>query len=562
MKLSSNQIIEGPIMAINGLLKKDITIGKIIRSRWTTYIFVLTSILSMIYLVLAMNKGFNIHDEGDMVYAAVRILNGEIVYKDFWHNYAPGQFYLLAFLFYIFSPSLIVGRIYSIIVLICIPLTVYLLVSIMENRRIAIIAWGLSAIWVTSFMFHCSPIPIVVLFTLISCLFIHFFLRKRARKYLILSGVFAGFTTLFRHDIGIYLAAAQLIHISLFTIFGQNQRARKISTACVAVGRQAVVYMAGIAIIVLPIAIYFLANVPFRTLVEDLFVWNIKVFPEVLAIPYPLPSFRGIVFWFPPLMYILAAGYLAVGVYRKELDATDIRLWNLFLFLLIGVFFLNQAAMRSDVVHLFPTFFPAIIVLSILIENYRDEQKGTNYPLTPRPKRVLSFIVILVTILCFFKPLHNQIGNIIIILDGSSYVSMNVNRAKGISVQKNETAYEDAVRYIKNYVPEKERIFVGNFRHDRVMIGDIMFYFLSERHSATKYHIIGPGITTAEFIQEHIVNDIDAHEVQYIILRNIDNREPNLGRVSSEVYILDEYIQTHFEEVEQLGEHRILRRKI
>src|SRR5207244_11529685 len=43
------------------------------------------------------------------IVGALRILDGDIPYRDFWTIYAPGHFYLLALLFFVFGKHLVIA---------------------------------------------------------------------------------------------------------------------------------------------------------------------------------------------------------------------------------------------------------------------------------------------------------------------------------------------------------------------------------------------------------------------------------------------------------------------
>ena len=55
--------------------------------------------------------GVNAHDEGLMLQAASRVLDGQLPYEDFWWNYGPGQPYLLAGVEWAAGPSLLWWRV-------------------------------------------------------------------------------------------------------------------------------------------------------------------------------------------------------------------------------------------------------------------------------------------------------------------------------------------------------------------------------------------------------------------------------------------------------------------
>jgi hypothetical protein len=62
------------------------------------------ALVALAYIVLGLNRGLSI-DEAIPVVAAMRILDGDRPYRDFWVIYPPGQLYLLAALFRIFGAS-------------------------------------------------------------------------------------------------------------------------------------------------------------------------------------------------------------------------------------------------------------------------------------------------------------------------------------------------------------------------------------------------------------------------------------------------------------------------
>ncbi|MCZ6877710.1 MAG: hypothetical protein O7G29_06180, partial [Acidobacteria bacterium] len=76
-------------------------------------ILVIASISLLYLLASATRREVLIYDEGIVVYAAERILKGEIPYRDFWGIYPPGQFYTLALAFNFFGTSLMVERIWE-----------------------------------------------------------------------------------------------------------------------------------------------------------------------------------------------------------------------------------------------------------------------------------------------------------------------------------------------------------------------------------------------------------------------------------------------------------------
>jgi hypothetical protein len=90
-------------------------------------------------------------------------------------------------------------------------------------------------------------------------------------------------------------------------------------------------------------------------------------------------------------------------------------------------------------------------------------------------------------------------------------------------------------------------------------LNDILFYFLSDRHSATKYYDLHPGIATTVEIQEKIIADIEHHRVNYIVLvdQSWIKRWEN-DRVGSR--LLDNFIHLNFTQERQCGNYSVWKR--
>ena len=61
------------------------------------------------YLLVSCDVHLSIYDEAASLYGAVRVMDGELPYRDFWMVYPPGIFYTLAALFSMFFDTHSVG---------------------------------------------------------------------------------------------------------------------------------------------------------------------------------------------------------------------------------------------------------------------------------------------------------------------------------------------------------------------------------------------------------------------------------------------------------------------
>ncbi len=579
-------------------------------------LFLLVLILSVGYLYGSIRIGYNIYDEGIVVYGADRVLKGDIPYRDFWTMYAPGQFYTVALIFKFFGTNLFVTRIYSATINLLLVLLVYFIVKKVSGYRMALLSFILSTLWMGGWgLFHSSPTPAGTFWSLFSLLFVVDFLCRRNHLSLFIGGILTGITAIFRHDIGGYTFISSTVVLLPYIYLKVADRSvrRTISVW--------LRYLAGTAISFGPFAIYFLVKVPIRDLIFDLIIFPARVFPRVRDLPYPpfALNFYSFLFYFPIIIYILGGIFILLNISRlKDLDGKD---WSSILFWIIGVFFFNQAWVRSDVPHLLPTIIPAIMLLTSLYKSnlirlwgregytvktiilflalllvlslYRNALRGLvvtvyilplvlgtvlilviSIPIKLRswfkegflklPSQILSVILSLLILLSF---VNTELKNLPVWLFFSfskpGLVPSQLNRARGIYVFGDQEYFPlTAIRFIQANTKPDEPIFVGNSRHDRIFVNDIMFYFLAERHSATKYHELHPGLATTEEVQLEIIDELKRKNVKFIVLwSGAENvTEPNESSLSSGVTLLDDFIRMNYAPVMYFGPYKILQK--
>jgi hypothetical protein len=105
-----------------------------------------------------------------------------------------------------------------------------------------------------------------------------------------------------------------------------------------------------------------------------------------------------------------------------------------------------------------------------------------------------------------------------------------------------------------------ERIFVGNDRHDRILVNDVLLYFLADRPSVTRYYNLHPGLATRADVQEEIVAALDRENVRVVVLWRAPLwDEPNASaRPGAEA--LDAALRARFEPRETRGRYTLWER--
>lgn len=532
----------------------------------------LLAILSFFYLLAGFRQGYSAYDEGIFVCDAARVLNGDIPYRDFVTVYPPAQFFVLAGVFRLFGASVVVERAWSVFMLCLLSFTVYLAARKSLPFGLSLTAWWITVTWVDAFRVFASPVPSAVLFSLLSSFCLLNFLSRGQKAWLTLAGLSAGVATLFRHDLGLYTFVSGTLVLALYVLTNLTSRQMRPLERFWKAVRGGIPYALGGASVLFPAAAWLISVVPLADLWYDLVIYPVKVYPKVRALPFPRPlpnpvhlftgalspfSYAGQAlnrapFYFPVGMYVAAAVWLGVRIRNRRDDLRQIRVWSAILFLLLGLAFFNQARIRSDFAHLLPTFIPAVLLFATLL---------SEVPKTGRLRSALWVLAVLAGVSVLLNPVRGKaclIGESLFLTPAFVF---DLPRARGITWDQRGTAYQDAIRYIQRNVPEGDKIFVGNARHDRIVGNDIMFYFLSGRHSATKYLELLPGLVTTPAIQKKIVEDIESQRVQYIALQDEERIEPNESGRSSGVRILDDFIRDRFTLLQTFENYTIWRRK-
>lgn len=586
-------------------------LGKLLDSN---ILFILILLLSIGYLYGSIRIGYNIYDEGIVVYGANRILKGDIPYRDFWTMYAPGQFYTIALIFKLFGTNLFVTRIYSATINLLLVLLVYLIIKKVSGHRMGILAFILSTLWMGGWgLFHSSPTPAGTFWSLFSILFVVDFLCNKNYSSLFIGGLITGITAIFRHDIGGYTFISSTIVLIPYLYLRVSNRS--IIETIKLWGK----YLGGTIIGFVPFALYFLSKVPLKDLIFDLIVFPAKIFPKVRDLPYP-PfdfSFYSFLFYFPIIIYVVVGLFILLNLFKwKALDGKE---WSIILFWILGLFFFNQARVRSDVPHLLPTIIPAMMLLASIYNSklslickrgeyiikalflfisflltlslYRNALRSLTITVYILPIVIGTVLILAIyiainlsrffektllgisfralsLILCFFILLsfaRTEVRDLRVFISFSKpgLVPSQLDRARGIYVFENQEYFlSTAIKFIQANTRPDELIFAGNSRHDRIFVNDVMFYFLSERHSATKYHELHPGLATTEEVQREIIDELKRNSVKFIVLwSGAENvTEPNESSISSGVNILDDFIRMNYAPVMYFGPYKIMQK--
>lgn len=541
-------------------------------------------VIALLYQRPTLIAPLNIYDEGIIVFGATRVMDGQVPYRDFWTQYSPAQLYVLAALFKTLGKQIMVERWWDVSIRAALMLGMGALATQLSSRKGGLLVWLIGLLWITYYGFFGYPIFQGLLFSVLS---IGAFTKalvqsvisvipsaseeprssdspsqERTRpfaalrvtsftcKYFIVSGVLLGIAALFRHDMAVYVGAAQSI-----VVFGHalTDTARPLPER-VGIGLKRWRWLALSAVVtVLPVVIYLLIQVPASELLNQLFIFPLTLFPKVRDLPYP--EFKGqlddLPFYAPFLIYGVAGGIALVRLWHKRDVATA---WGALSLVLFGLFGWNQARVRSDIIHTVQFFVPAIVLLPVLI------QAGTRR--ASLPGYICATVAITLTLafsinpIAYYLEIRKRPDN----LDVQRNLKLALPIAQGAQMSSEQIF---AVQTIQGLTQPGEMVYVGLSNHSRVFANDVMFYFVMDRPSPTRYHEIHPGLVNTVAVQQEMIADFERHQVRYLVLTNMFEgaREPNDSALDSKITLLDDYIKAHYQQAHTLGSYRILKRR-
>jgi hypothetical protein len=190
-----------------------------IKKRVVVYIIIFA--LSLIFFSFQLFVPIRVFDEGIILTGAERVLNGEFPYKDFWSIYPPGNFFVLSFLFELFGTSVLTERIYGIVINACLSTSIFIILHKCRIRFAYILAcYLLSLITIGSIKLSTYPVFPALLFINIAVIFFISYVDDRKSIYLVLSGVFITFSSLFRHELAGFACISFIISLIYFNYWG------------------------------------------------------------------------------------------------------------------------------------------------------------------------------------------------------------------------------------------------------------------------------------------------------------------------------------------------------
>jgi hypothetical protein len=535
-------------------------------------------LMSYAVLLLGMSVRPLIYDEGLVLTAAMRVAAGQVPHRDFYANYGPAQFYILAGLFKILGPSVLIERLYDLLVKSVLVTSVYAILSLYCRKTIV----GVTAIVIALWLFYLSDlagtpvVPVSLLNVIGLGLLLPLFERRVSTWRMLIAGSLAGVAALFRYDTGIALLGIQAFVAAISIFLGGTSRRASLFVAtywpC----------LAGFALMTLPFAIYYLSVAPLHDLAYDIVLYPSKYYPHGRNLPFPRVSWKYLqnLAIYLPLVAVAFSLYVVIvrgkelrnqAAFHVQAVGQDQR-WRGFLitFSLLALIMYFKGFVRIELAQMYLSIVPSILLTAVLFEHRAQ---------LSRESRIATMVLAGLSVLAVAWATIHQVqnlyrrqlsvpGRILSSLKGTTpdiqttWCRMKNPLTLGTCFVPDEDRIQ-AIEFIASHTVPNQRLYVGLAKHDIVFANDNLIYFAAQRLPVTKWSHFDPSLQNSYGIQEEMIREFERMPPPYIVLDSEfeDVKEPNDSSKSSGVTLLDDYIDRKYQDIQCFGDLCIWQRK-
>lgn len=322
------------------------------------------------YWLRYFNRNTNLLDEGSTAAQAMRVLRGELIYRDFFTVVTPFSYYTVASLFSIFGETLIVLRWAALATGLAVALTTLIVAKRICSWPFAAAAALLTTVWgwfLVAPNFYSWQAALLALIAL-GC----YVCAAPSPRAVIAAGIVTGLTAMTKQNVGAYTAVGLFVTIWASRMFDREWDLRgrlKMSTQ----------FIGGMAIIVVPTLLWLWLSGAGPYLYESWVYYPLAKYPERFSRPFPsffplaendpFDLWTKLVIYLPVVVFpltlvaiiVLARRFQRHGdVSAKHEGHALLATWA------VGILMLLQAFPRADVTHILFGLQPTYILFAYL----------------------------------------------------------------------------------------------------------------------------------------------------------------------------------------------------
>ncbi len=506
-------------------------------SSFDRYVAVVLFCVSFLYLCIFRRATWVDLDEGILLQGAQRILDGQVLYRDFFSFFTPGSYYLLALIFRVFGDSYLVAHTWIAVIGAAFSPITYLLSRRACGRQTSLLVTALVATTAV-------PMRFIVLHnwdsTLWACLALYCAVRlleTAGTGWAFMAASFTSLTGMFEQSKG----AGLLAGLGLGFLIIALHRQRNIFTR-----RNVLSIALGLAWPVLIVVFYFGAQHALREMLASWF-WPLHHYSAANHVPYGfgnLPEeteyklfhegslFRQLVVrlvfsprtWIPylPLFGVALLIRLVVPRWRRISLGSEWAYYVLICSVIVGLL-PTVIAVRADYIH-----FLFLQPIFLLLLAWALDGKNIRSPFTARLAPALGF--------CLCLSLF-AMGAQALTFQGTSKVRVESRRGTLFMAKK-----DMVIDFVQSHIDPGERVLFYPYM--------ATYYYLTDTYSPTRFEFNQPGMHSPEQVQE-MLREFSAHPTKFVLYEpafpdHIHDAWPNtpasaLARDPMADYIAKEY---------------------
>jgi 4-amino-4-deoxy-L-arabinose transferase-like glycosyltransferase len=449
-------------------------------------IALLVFVLSLFYLRIFYKYTVLNGDEGILLQGAQRILQGQVLYRDFFSLVTPGSYYWTAMLFKAFGSSILVARAALMVYGGVFSVLAYLLARRVCSRWSALLAAYLAAL-------VCLPYTFVMLHNwdgvLLAYLALYFsvrFLERPCWAWSAAAGLLASLTCLCDQSIGIGLVLGLALGLSAVMLGGPHRTKFTSGQVCGA--------LAAFAFPLVTTLAYFTAQHGLSQMLADC-LWPLHHYSAVnktsygrieltdsnrhalVVGPWPLRLFKLFVlspcFLIPtlPILGIGFFGYYSTRLRKRKLAHQITDYYVLVSATMTGMLVSTVATGRPDLVHIIYQTPVFILVLAWCLDGSCVRTRLLN---STRP--------VLVLCICLS---FTALGMALLLSPLGAHCTLHTRRGDLRGPRRDEVIEELQAR-----VQAGQKVFVYPY--------EPLYYYLTATSNPTRYAFLMPGMNTAE----------------------------------------------------------------
>jgi len=240
--------------------------------KWSFWGLFVLFLCVALYQVNAVISYYPSRDEGVSLYGAVRIINGDIPYKDFFHLTTPGAIWALASAFRVFGERLVVARVLHLFFGSILFVTIFMTtLRLTKNPLVSLIPASLYFLLDICTFLNFSPhIPSISLAALGIFLLCDFTGPRNAA----LSGLAISLSFLISQNIGAFAVLGSVAILAAAGWLKENPL------------KIIIVFLFSFSIPVIGFLVYLGLHGAFHEFVYDCFVWTMTLYADFNAYPY------------------------------------------------------------------------------------------------------------------------------------------------------------------------------------------------------------------------------------------------------------------------------------